>query len=269
MKRAMRLVILANLLFLVLRSLPSFNSKPLYYILYIASFVLPSALALYLGREGRTKEKYLSIDRGGVELLALSLFPTLALVTLFAFLTSLLLGAFGFNDAFVIEGGYLEAMAVYALLPAVLEELLFRYVPLRLISHRSGRATLLFSSLFFSLAHCNLFQIPYAFLAGLIFIAVDMAAGSVLPSLIIHFLNNAADITLKFYGTDKIRIGYYIAVGVLAVVSFAVLYLRRKRHSQMVREILSPRADDREIDMSVMLVIFPTLFVAITNLIQA
>ena len=106
-------------------------------------------------------------------------------------------------------------------------------------------------------------------MAGLVFITVDMAAGSVLPSLIIHFLNNAIDITLKFYGTDKIRIGYYIAVGVLAIVSFAVLYLRRKRHLQKVREILAPRAEDREVDMSVMLVIFPTLFVAITNLIQA
>ena len=90
----------------------------------------------------------------------------------------------------VLEGGFFEAALRYALLTAVLEELIFRYLPMRLLAHRSPRAALLLSSLFFSLVHCDLFQMPYALFAGAVFMILDLAANSVIPSLVIHFLNN-------------------------------------------------------------------------------
>ena len=85
-------------------------------------------------------------------------------------------------------------LIIHALLPSFLEEMLFRYLPMKLIAPYSRRLCILLSSAYFALIHFNLFQIPYALLAGLVFITVDLWADSVLPSFILHLLNNVISV---------------------------------------------------------------------------
>jgi hypothetical protein len=73
---------------------------------------------------------------------------------------------------------------------------------MRLLSEHSRRGTILISAFFFALVHHDLFIIPYAFIAGVIFMTIDIALDSVIPSLIIHFLNNSLSVILIFAGDN-------------------------------------------------------------------
>jgi simple sugar transport system permease protein len=97
-------------------------------------------------------------------------------------LTTLVLAFFGKTNEVDVSGHLVYELFRHALIPAVLEELLFRYIPIKLLSPYSRRGAILVSALLFSLVHLNLFQIPYALLAGVVFGFLTVASGSILPS---------------------------------------------------------------------------------------
>ncbi len=115
---------------------------------------------------------------------------------------------------------------VVAVLPAVFEELLFRALILNNISGEAGetRAVLLVG-MCFSLYHGSVEQTIYQFICGCMFALLAVRSGSVLPSVIIHFLNNALIIVLSAVGAfdeaGALNISYAanIAVTVLSAVS--------------------------------------------------
>ena len=88
------------------------------------------------------------------------------------------------------------AIVFSALLPALVEELLFRHFLLRTLRTRNGGGAVLFSALFFSLLHANFYQMPYAFLAGLLLGAVALATDSFLLPFALHLCNNLCSLLL-------------------------------------------------------------------------
>ena len=70
---------------------------------------------------------------------------------------------------------------------------------MKLLLPYSKRHTVIYSSLFFALIHCSFSQMPYAFIAGVIFMLVDVAFDSVWPSIILHFVNNSLSIVWMKY----------------------------------------------------------------------
>ena len=92
------------------------------------------------------------------------------------------------------EGQTLEAF-IYsvigtAIVPAFAEEFAFRGI---ILSHfrKYGDAFAIFASaLLFGCMHGNTTQIVFAFLLGLIFAFIDVKTNSIIPSVIVHFLNN-------------------------------------------------------------------------------
>ena len=72
---------------------------------------------------------------------------------------------------------------------------------------------------------------PYALLAGVIFIGIDLAANSIIPSVILHFLNNLLSLVWICYCEDTVaRSVFLIALGLLAALSVsAVVVFRRGR----------------------------------------
>ena len=179
---------------------------------------------------------YLSIDSYGIKKAWPLVFPTVSVVIAISALTSLLIfvtcgktNSVDLGDSFVI------AILRYALLPALLEEMLFRYLPLRLLSPCSRRGAVLISAFFFSLVHRDLFSIPYAFIAGLIFMVIDIATDSIIPSLIIHFINNSISVgIIIFKDNSAFAPTVYVIIGILTLISLVIVYIRRKEYKEML-----------------------------------
>jgi membrane protease YdiL (CAAX protease family) len=86
----------------------------------------------------------------------------------------------------------LPALLVIAVLPAVLEEILFRGLILNGCERGAGSVGAVFIVGFlFSLFHGSALQTVYQFICGCVFAFLAVRSRSLLPTIIMHFLNNA------------------------------------------------------------------------------
>lgn len=82
---------------------------------------------------------------------------------------------------------YVIAISV---LPALFEEFAFRGVILGLLRKYGDAFAVVTSSILFGLMHANIYQIPFAFVGGLYFGYLVIKTNSLLPGIIMHFINN-------------------------------------------------------------------------------
>ena len=181
MRRSIAVLIFADLAFLLLLSLSGivdFAGKVLYFLAFIFPIALGLAFAVKDAEAGSVavrKERLLP---------SLALFaPTLLLIIGISAITAYLLALFGKSNVTDVSGNLWAELFRHALLPAVLEELLFRFIPMKLLGKRSPRAFMIVSPLLFALIHLNVFQIPYALFAGVALAFLTLATGSILPAL--------------------------------------------------------------------------------------
>lgn len=101
-----------------------------------------------------------------------------------------------------LSGGLIiPALLVIAVMPAIFEEGLFRGVILNSCKDGAGTVRTIFIVGFaFSLFHASAEQTVYQFLAGCVFAFLAIRSGSVLPSVIMHFINNAVIIIFAACG---------------------------------------------------------------------
>lgn len=93
------------------------------------------------------------------------------------------------------------AIIVIAVLPAFFEELLFRGVMLNGCERGAGGLKTIFIIGFcFSLMHGSLEQTVYQFIAGCLFAFVAIRAHSILPCILMHFINNALTVVISLLG---------------------------------------------------------------------
>lgn len=92
-----------------------------------------------------------------------------------------------------ISGGFVvPALIVIALMPAVFEELMFRGLLLNCCESGMGSIrAILVTGFCFSLFHGSPEQTVYQFIAGCAFAFIAVRSGSILPSMVMHFINNA------------------------------------------------------------------------------
>lgn len=92
----------------------------------------------------------------------------------------------------------LPVILVIAVLPAILEETVFRGILFRQMTESGWGtvATVLISGALFSLYHHNPEQTIYQFICGVCFALLALRAGSILPGVVAHFLNNATVLVL-------------------------------------------------------------------------
>lgn len=85
------------------------------------------------------------------------------------------------------------------IIPAFVEEFAFRGVILGALRKRASDGMAIFvSSFLFALVHGNLQQIPFAFIVGLILAYSVVYTGSIIPAMVIHFLNNTCTVFLNY-----------------------------------------------------------------------
>lgn len=86
-----------------------------------------------------------------------------------------------------------------ALIPAVCEEYLFRGLLFHGYKRRNPVKAILMSSLLFGLIHMNVNQFIYAFVMGCVLCLLVYATGTVLSSMIAHFIFNGINVVLSYY----------------------------------------------------------------------
>lgn len=234
---------------------------------YYLGFIIPIAIALISCRgEESDPKKYLTIDADGIRLSWPVVFPTISLTILLSYLTSLLIFAItGQTNNVDLGDSYILAMITHALAPAIFEEALFRYVPMRLLAPYSKMGAIFISAFFFSLVHLDLFTIPYAFIGGVIFMAIDLATESVIPSVVIHFINNALSVSMFFAPYEHVMILTYIWLGLLTLVS--VLAINRDRDDYWLALLmLNEKGEGARFTVGMLLFALLTMTVAVVNL---
>lgn len=127
-----------------------------------------------------------------------------------------------------------------AAFPAVAEEVFFRGVLLDSVTENCSRkrnfyATISVSAVF-ALYHCSLTQLAYQFIYGMFLSWLTLKAGSVVPSMVAHFLNNFAVLFFSFFKINvDLNSPFSIVAGVLLLVTFiAFVSLYKKSENKNV-----------------------------------
>ena len=116
-------------------------------------------------------------------------------------------------------GGIVGVLVVVAVLPAVLEESLFRGVMLEGMKALGTAAACLLGGLCFSLFHQSPDQTVYQFICGAAFTLLAIRADSLLPAVAAHFCNNALIVFNEKFGfLNHVSAGGEIAIYVLSAL---------------------------------------------------
>lgn len=122
---------------------------------------------------------------------------------------------------------------VTSVTPAFAEEFLFRGVILGKLRKYGDGFAILTSAILFALMHVNLSQIPFAFVGGLFFAFITVKTNSIIPAMIIHFLNNLLSCVQSIISTQNnkdldlmVTLLSFTIILALCVISF--LYLSKK-----------------------------------------
>ncbi len=111
--------------------------------------------------------------------------------------------------------GQIVWVLTMSLLPAIVEEFALRVVVLGTIRRFGDKFAIFASATIFALMHGNFVQIPFTFILGVVFAYITVITGSVIPAIIIHFINNLFSCVSELLG---IYCGEIIAMIVLNVI---------------------------------------------------
>lgn len=147
------------------------------------------------------------------------------------------LGLFGYvspeiNLPSLDSFGFVGVLIVVAVLPAIFEEIIFRGFLLKGMKPFGTLGAVLVCGGLFALYHQNPAQTIYQFCCGAAFAWVAIQAGSILPTVVSHFLNNAYIIIMTKLGIEAFPTPVYIFLLVLEIISFiaamVLLFLDKK-----------------------------------------
>ncbi len=131
-----------------------------------------------------------------------------------------LLGGIGYEPTEILlpslDGvGFVGVLLSVALLPAIFEELIFRGVLLSGLKDFGSVSAALVCGGLFALYHQTPVQTVYQFVCGFAFAWVAIKAGSILPTVVAHFINNAFIVCTEKFGFPVVF--EYALLGVSAV----------------------------------------------------
>ncbi len=174
-------------------------------------------------------------DKQGVNLLPVSIAIVLAIICIFLFTPFINLidylfakGGYSLDNTIPLQDKmstslpyFMLGLVIFAVLPAISEELIFRgLIQKSLMSKYSGFVTIIISTLLFVLVHGSLQQTVYQLLVGLMLGYLSVVGGSVVYSMILHFLNNA--FVLVFSSFDIV--GYLSADDTIYYNIFSMIF---------------------------------------------
>lgn len=151
--------------------------------------------------------------------------------------------------------GYMEKTAlslglnilIFAVLPAIFEEMLYRGYILRILRSYGDGVALWVSTALFALMHGNILQIPFAFMVGAVCGYLALRTRSIFPSILLHFLNNFMSTLLQYsqlYTTEE-RSNQVVLItfAIIAVCGLAALLVLFAVNDDTVKRRLRPRVE--------------------------
>ena len=277
MAEAIKILTLLDIVFVTLLALSGSVGGTLGLVYSCAIYIIPVLIGYYASLRLKAKreaeagvaEEYrnlFAIDTARMRKLLPLVAPSVAIVFSISLITSILLSIFGASTPAVEDKGLFVMLLDHALTPAIFEEIVFRYLPLILIAPYSKRVAVFYSAFCFALIHCSLLQMPYAFVAGVVFMAIDLALGSIWPSVILHFINNAASVIWIKYCTtltaSLIFVGVMLA---LLTISGYIIYRKRRGYSEMLR-VATEKGQSAEYGYPALILVTLCGYIAISNL---
>lgn len=117
------------------------------------------------------------------------------------------------------------SLVVFAVVPAVVEEFVFRGVILGAYSKVDVKAGIVISSLFFALLHFSFGSVMYGFFFGLLFAVIRLSTGNLVYTIIMHCLFNTINVLMSYMRLDKIPAVVVFIVFAVALFGFITLVM--------------------------------------------
>ncbi len=129
------------------------------------------------------------------------------------------------------EIGRVMYLVILSVLPSIFEEILFRGYILQSLRRFGDFYAVLISALIFALFHGNFTQLPNAFVMGVAIAFLAVRTGSLIPGMILHFINNFAATALDIYVLQNanelvevlVSLGYIAAYFIVGIIGIVVL----------------------------------------------
>jgi membrane protease YdiL (CAAX protease family) len=175
-----------------------FNAVNLLVSAYALSFLLPAVVFGVISRKN-AMSNFKPAAKGTFKFSFSSVF----LLVCTAILTKCIIAFVTGKDAsqtgvLLSSAGLLESLLCYTLLPAVLEEIIFRGIAFSLYQKTCGGfGAILATSVFFGMAHFSEEEFLSYFVSGIILGTTAYITRSVLPAIILHLANNTASFFLE------------------------------------------------------------------------
>lgn len=156
----------------------------------------------------------------------------------------ILLGFTHINSAGTVYsdfGVFVMELFTTAMLPAVFEELTDRGLTMQMFKGiEDDRIVMVLMAALFALAHQNVVQTGYTFVGGLVFSFVALKTKSIIPGMIMHFINNSINVvgayseqrnglfaSIQDKVSDFISDYFFIAVLTWVAAAFAIVMICR------------------------------------------
>ncbi len=158
------------------------------------------------------------------------------------------------SPEFIVEKttlGIFLSVINFSLVPALTEEFIFRGIVLN-SARPYGKTFAIFSSAFlFGLVHGNLEQFVFAFITGMFFSYVTLLTESLLPSVIIHFLNNfMADILNIFQDKENILTIILIFKSFVGLLGLACLFYYWLKSILSIRKVFKTKCPKKKFNIA-------------------
>ena len=158
------------------------------------------------------------------------------------------------SPEFIVEKttlGIFLSVINFSLVPALTEEFIFRGIVLNSV-RPYGKTFAIFSSAFlFGLVHGNLEQFVFAFITGMFFSYVTLLTESLLPSVIIHFLNNfMADILNIFQDKENILTIILIFKSFVGLLGLAYLFYYWLKSISSIRKVFKTKCPKKKFNIA-------------------
>ena len=180
-----------------------------------------------------------------IELYVFAVFAGLMICSVANYAGTVILSAFSAVGVDFISGaednpfpqtavGYIILTLNVAVVPALIEEFVFRGVILQPLRKYGDKFAIIVSSVLFGLMHGNMTQIPFAFLVGMALGYFCITTGSIWTSVTVHFLNNLSSVILSIYydrNPEGNSYAYIIISAAFFILGVAALILFVKNNS--------------------------------------
>lgn len=272
MKKALNAISAIDLLFILLICISSaISSAVVSDAVYYLSFVICALLGISYIRKSRPyteneRSVYWRLDKRSASFSLPLIFPVILTIICISLAATALASSFGISRDTDMTFSAITVIT-HAVIPAVAEEILFRYIPLKILLPYSRRYAILISALYFALVHNDLFAIPYAFAAGILFALIDEKCESVIPSVTIHFVNNLLSILLLSVSSESVQAMILRAILLLTLVSIFFIAKNKSEYSTFAAPLFEKREGEEKIGLTPLPLAAVSLTLALSALI--